>query len=154
MRKCYISNIMTIDSSYAPLLVFLFSWPLILTSKSSILQLFFSLPLFLASRCHDLLGSRLNRLAIIKSYAPLMTLSWAQALVLWGKEIGMKIGEGLDAERRGKGWTTDKQVGIWVWEETISSGEEAREIRTKGQWVGRVIELLGETYIERTEKLW
>lgn len=50
-------------------------WPLIYTSKSSIPHHSFSLPLSLASRCHDLFSGCLNRLAVIKRYALLMTLS-------------------------------------------------------------------------------
>lgn len=53
----------------------LYLWSLIVTSKSSIQHHPLQLPLPLASRCHDLFSGCLNRLAVIKSYAPLMTLS-------------------------------------------------------------------------------
>ncbi len=109
----YILYIMEIHSSCTPSPFCLFLWPLILTSKSSIPHDSFSLPLSLASRCHDLFSGCLNRLAVIKSYAPLMTLSWGRALVPWGKEIGGKRRERLDAERRKrKGETTDEKVTI------------------------------------------
>lgn len=88
---------MNIHSRWMSFSLFRFRWPFSPTLKRSIPGFFFSfflrlsLPLFIASRSHDLFGGCLNRLAFIKSYAPLMTLSWARALVLWGKGIGMKI---------------------------------------------------------------
>lgn len=57
--------------SSSPLSILLASY----SYQSSIPIHSFSLPLSLTSRCHDLFSGCLNRLAVIKSYAPLMTLS-------------------------------------------------------------------------------
>lgn len=53
--------------------------------KSFIPHHSFSLARSPASRCHDLFSGCLNRLAVIKSYAMLMTLSWGGATVPRGR---------------------------------------------------------------------
>lgn len=85
VRMSYIfKNSSSCTASPSPLCLYL--WSLIVTSKSSIQHHPLQLPLSLASRCHDLFSGCLNRLAVIKSYAPLMTLSWGKAPVPRGEK--------------------------------------------------------------------
>lgn len=79
----------------------LYLWSLIVTSKSSIQHHPLQLPLSLASRCRDLFSGCLNRLAVIKSYAPLMTLSWGKAPGPEGGKRRLEGKEGRDLMRKG-----------------------------------------------------
>lgn len=121
---CVVYNESSVQLYALPFSFRLYLRPLIVTSKSSIPHHSFSLPLSLASRCHDLFSGCLNRLAVIKSHALLMTLSWGKAQVPRGKRDWR--------EKKGeigcRGWVccvcVGKQVLIYIME--VQTGSKKR----------------------------